>query len=90
MAPPSPSKSRTWTVVVAATAVTAVGGAALAATWAGPGTKSTDGVTISMSEQRPITQAADAVVAQVSSLDTAASEWDKLALRVGDWTSTLR
>lgn len=86
MSHPSPNKSRTWTVVVAATAITAIGGAGLAATWAGPGTKSTDGVTISMSEQRPITQAADEVVAQVSAIDAAATEWDKLAQRVGDWT----
>lgn len=81
-----PQKSRTWTVVVAATAVAAIGGASLAATWAGPGTKSTDGVTISMSEQRPITEAAEQLVAQATAVDTASIAWNELARRLGDWS----
>ncbi len=81
----SPRRSRTWTVVVAATAITAIGGAGLAAVWAGPGTTSTDGVNISLSEQRSITDAAQQLLAEAEALDTAGSDWHELANRVGGW-----
>lgn len=84
----SPQRSRTWTVVVAATAITAIGGAGLAAVWAGPGTKTTDGVTISLSEQRSITDATDQLVARVEAMDAASSDWQELGRKVGDWSTT--
>ncbi|MCK0112004.1 hypothetical protein MWU75_07635 [Ornithinimicrobium sp. F0845] len=70
-------KSRAWTVVVAATAVTAIGGATAAAAWGSNAqVPQSETVNVALSEQRPIA---------AESKPAGSAQWTALAAKVGDW-----
>ncbi|WP_109472552.1 hypothetical protein [Ornithinimicrobium cavernae] len=82
----TPRSSRTWQVVVAATAITVIGGASTAAAWTDNATGAADASSLELSEQRSLTETSDQATLRVA--EAMSARWDALASQVGEWTAT--